>query len=104
MKNPDPLEKVIEQHMVDYAKKHGVLCYKFTSPGRRSVPDRLFILPGGRGCFFAEIKRKGKLPTASQEVEIDKIKRQGIPVFVVDSRESGKVAVDVMMHVGMDEY
>lgn len=99
----DPLEKVIEQHMVDYAKKHHILCYKFTSPSRRSVPDRLFILPGGE-CFFAEIKRKGKLPTASQDVEIDKIKRQGISVFVVDSRESARIAVDAMLHDPMNDF
>lgn len=102
--DPDPLEKVIEQHMVDYAKKHQILCYKFTSTSRRSVPDRLFILPNGRGCFFAEIKRKGKKPTPSQEAEIDKIKRQGISVFVVDTRDAGRIAVDAMMHDPLNGY
>ncbi len=104
MKNEGPLEKVIESEMVDYAKKHQILCYKFTSPSRRSVPDRLFILPNGRGCFFAEIKRKGKKPTPSQAVEIDKIKRQGISVFVVDDVASGRVAVDAMMHDPLSDF
>lgn len=98
-----PLEKIIEHKMVEYAKKHHILCYKFTSPSRRSVPDRLFITPKGE-CFFAEIKRKGKLPTPSQEVEIDKIKRQGVPVFVVDDVESGRIAIDSMMHGVKDDF
>lgn len=95
--NPNPLEKDIEKRVCDYAKLHGCLCYKFTSPARRSVPDRLFIPPMGHGMFFAEIKRLGCKPTPAQEVEIDKIKRQGVPVFVVDSVASGKTMIDAML-------
>jgi len=90
MKNSDPLEKVIEEKVCAYAKQLGCLVYKFTSPARRSVPDRLFIMPDGRGCFFIEFKRKGQKPTASQEVEIQKIRAQGTRVFVVDDACVGK--------------
>lgn len=82
---------------MDYAKSKGCLCYKFTSPSRRSVPDRLFITPRGE-CFFMELKRKGQKPTAAQEVEIDKIRRQGVPVCVADTVAAGKVMIDAMMH------
>ena len=37
------LEKQIESKVCDYAKSKGVLAYKFTSPARAAVPDRLFI-------------------------------------------------------------
>lgn len=96
MKNKGPLEKVIESKVVEYAKSKGVLCYKFTSPNRRSVPDRMFINPGGR-VWFMEVKRLGQKPTPAQEVEIDRIRRQGCSVWVIDSVESGKRAVDLEM-------
>lgn len=89
MKNPNPLEKDIEKHVCDYAKKLGMLVYKFTSPSRRSVPDRMFITKGGV-VFFMELKRKGQKPTASQEVEIAKIRAQGVKCFVVDNVVNGK--------------
>lgn len=94
MKN-SPLEKDIEKKVCDYAKSLGCLCYKFTSPSRRSVPDRLFFTPQGEP-FFIEFKRLGQKPTAAQSVEIDKIKRQGVPVCVADTVEGGKAMVDAM--------
>ena len=35
------LEKQIEAKVCEYAKTKGVLVYKFTSPARAAVPDRL---------------------------------------------------------------
>lgn len=98
------LEKVIEDKVCKLAKERGCLAYKFTSPSRRSVPDRLFIMPDSRGCFFVEFKRFGCKPTESQYAEIDKIKRQGIPVFVVDSVVSGQIALDAMFHDPLNEF
>jgi len=97
MKPTGPLEKVIESNVCSYARDLGCLCYKFTSPSRRSVPDRLFITPKGE-VFFVEFKRAGQKPTAAQAVEIDKIKRQGVPVCVADTVEAGRVMVNAMMH------
>jgi hypothetical protein len=94
MKNTNPLEKVIEQKVCDYAKSNGILCYKFTSPARRSVPDRLFILPQSGRCFFIEFKRLGQKPTPAQGVEIAKIKGQGCVVYVVDNVAFGKDCID----------
>ena len=96
MKNPDPLEKDIEKKVVDFAKAKGCIVYKFTSPSRRSVPDRLFISPKGI-VFFMELKRKGQKPTPSQAVEIDKIRRQGVSVFVIDNVDLGKAMVEGML-------
>lgn len=94
MKNPDPLEKDIERRVCDYAKSLGVLVYKFTSPSRRSVPDRMFITKAGV-VFFIEFKRKGEKPTKAQEVEIEKIRATSVSVFVCDTVEHGKLMVDV---------
>lgn len=101
--NPNPLESVIEKKVCDYAKSLGCLCYKFTSPSRRSVPDRLFITKKGE-VFFAEFKRAGKKPTEAQMVEIDKLKRQGVPVFIIDNVEAGKMMLDVMVGPNMKDF
>lgn len=95
--NTNPLEKVIEKKVCDYAKSKGCLVYKFTSPARRSVPDRLFIMPDGKGVFFIEFKRKGQKPTPAQQVEIEKIRKQGTLVFVADNIETGKRCIDLML-------
>ena len=97
--NKDPLEKVIEKKVCDYAKQHGCLVYKFTSPARRSVPDRLFIPPRGLPCFFIEFKRKGCKPTPAQEIEIAKIRAQGIYVGVIDNVDAGKHCVEVQLDI-----
>ena len=47
------LEKQIEAKVCDYAKERGLLVYKFTSPNRMAVPDRMFIRPDGK-VFFIE--------------------------------------------------
>jgi hypothetical protein len=94
MKPSGPLEKDIEKRVCDYAKSLSILCYKFTSPSRRSVPDRLFILPGGK-VFWIEFKRLGQKPTAAQEVEIAKIRKHGATVYVIDSVAAGKATINL---------
>lgn len=94
----DPLEKDIEKSVCDHAKQLGCLVYKFTSPSRRSVPDRLFIMPGG--VFFIEFKRRGQKPTAGQAVEIAKIRATGVQVFIVDDKLEGRHTVSDMVVYG----
>lgn len=98
MKALNVLEKDIEKKVCDYAKKLGCITYKFTSPACRSVPDRLIIMPEGKGAFFIEFKRKGAKPTPAQELEIQKIHKQGFPVFIIDSVEDGKRLIDDMLN------
>lgn len=86
------LEKDIEKAVCSYAKRKGWLVYKFTSPSRRSVPDRIFIKYGS--VFFIEFKRPGGKPTEKQANEIDKLIYQRIDVYVIDDIEEGKKAVD----------
>lgn len=40
------IEKDIDQHLVKRCRQAGMLCWKFTSPGRAGVPDRVVMGPG----------------------------------------------------------
>lgn len=80
-------ESQVEQRIISRAKEHRGSAYKFTSPGRRSVPDRLVVTP----CtplelrpLFIEAKRPGAHPTPAQLREHDKLRRLGATVFVAD--------------------
>ena len=90
------LEKQIETKVCDYAKSKGVLAYKFTSPARSAVPDRLFIAPDGR-VWFCEFKRAGQKPTEAQAREHTRLRAQKVNVFVIDDVETGKSMVDLMV-------
>lgn len=56
---------------------------KFTSPGRSGVPDRVVATP--LGTVFVETKRPGGKLRRLQEVVIEKMRRAGAEVYVVDS-------------------
>lgn len=88
------LEKQIEAKVCDYAKVKGMMVYKFTSPARAAVPDRMFIRNGR--VFFIEFKREGQKPTPAQEREHNRLRQQAINVFVVDNVEAGKECIDTM--------
>lgn len=90
------LEKQIERNVCDYAKERGMLVYKFTSPERAAVPDRLFITPKGK-VWFIEFKREGVKPTVPQMREHERLRGHGVTVFVVDTVDKGRAAVDLMM-------
>ncbi len=86
------LEKDIEKAVCDYAKSKGVIAYKFTSPNRKSVPDRLFCGYHGHH-WFIEFKAPGKKPTPKQWREIERLRKLGHIVYVVDNIEWGKRCV-----------
>ena len=87
------LEKKIEKIVCDYAKRLGILVYKFSSPGHAAVPDRLFINERGH-VMFIEFKRTGMKPTIPQLREHDKLRKSNVNVQVVDNVESGKCLID----------
>jgi len=90
------LEKQIESAVCDYAKSKGLLVYKFTSPNRMAVPDRLFICPDGR-IFFCEFKREGQKPTPAQDREHTRLRQHKVNVFVIDNVTEGNVMIDLMV-------
>lgn len=80
------LERVIEAYLVKRVKDMGGIAYKFTSPSRRSVPDRIVVLKD-KHIFLVEVKSTvGKL-TEGQEREIGKLRDLGQRVFVCNSKE-----------------
>ena len=90
------LEKEIEAKVCEYARGKGVLAYKFTSPARAAVPDRLFIRQDGL-VWFCEFKAAGKKPTPAQEREHTRLREQKVNVFVIDNVIEGKTMIDVMV-------
>ena len=80
------LEKDIENALVRKVKKLGGMCEKFTSPGRRSVPDRIITLPNGK-IVFVEVKNTGKKPTELQLRDHERRRALGCDVRVIDNME-----------------
>lgn len=80
------LEKKIEAALCKRVKELGGLCEKFTSPGKRSVPDRVVILPNNR-IIFVELKAPDKKPTELQLKDHEKRRALGCDVRVIDSLE-----------------
>jgi hypothetical protein len=87
------LEKDIEAKVRAKAIAAGWLVYKFTSPSRRSVPDRLFIRDGR--YVFIEFKRPGGTLTTGQTREIDRLRCAGADVYVCYSVEEACDALDL---------
>lgn len=79
-------EESIERALVRAVVRHGGVAYKFTSPARRGVPDRLVVLPGGR-VIFIEVKASGGRLSKLQEIEIARLSGLGCEVRIVWSAD-----------------
>ena len=98
-------ESQIETYLRERVEAIGGICYKFMSPGRKNVPDRLVLLPGAIVGYykdkeattarpvFIELKAPGKKPTPGQLREHKRLRCMGYSVFVIDSKEG----VDLFM-------
>lgn len=87
-------ESEIERYLKKQVETNGGKCWKWVSPGRRGVPDRIVIMPGGV-VAFVELKAPGKKERPDQE-HVQKILRDlGCHVYsAVDSREKVDKLVD----------
>lgn len=85
-------EKEIEKLLVRAVKKAGGYAFKFVSPGTNGVPDRLVVLPGNH-IGFVELKATGKIPRPEQNYQINRLKKFGCCVLVVDSPEDIEGAI-----------
>lgn len=90
-------ESDIEKKVCDYARRKGCLVYKFTSPARRAVPDRLIVAPTGR-VGFLELKAPGRKPTRCQSHEIERLRANGANAAWADSVEDGLAFVDNLLN------
>ena len=88
-------ESDIERKVCDYAKRHGFLTWKFVSPGRHGVPDRIFIRRGE--ITFVEFKKMGGKLTGHQDRRIRELRREGCRVYVIYTVDEGKELVDTLM-------
>lgn len=84
-------EGVIEDYLAEQCKKHDCLCYKFTSPSRSGVPDRIVI--GHAQTVFVELKAPGEKPRKLQKAVIHDMRIHGAIVYVIDT----KAGVDELM-------
>ena len=71
------LESAIEAAIRKHAIKTGWLCYKFSSPAHRGVPDRIFFSLKGEVALI-EVKAPGKKPTPLQARELAILQARGI--------------------------
>jgi hypothetical protein len=77
------LEKDVEGYLKRQCSKHGMLCYKFNSPGRTGVPDRIIVFAGM--IFFVECKAPAGKLTPNQVANHAELFKQGVTVCVVKS-------------------
>ena len=91
-------ESTIEKGLIRECKKLNWLCYKFTSPGRRSVPDRIVFKTNGQ-IFFVELKAPGKEESKNQFREQKKLRDQGCVVYsTIDSLEKIKELIELELY------
>lgn len=85
----------VEVGVCKYAReKYSAQTLKFTSPGRRGVPDRIIIFPSGN-LIFIEFKAPGRKPTDAQVREIGRLTEYGQQVYVVDDIDRGQAIIDL---------
>ena len=80
------LERDIERYLVRRTIEHGGVAYKWVSPGRVGVADRIVLLPGGV-VWFVELKTvRGRL-SAWQKLFATEMARLGMNYIVIRSKE-----------------
>jgi len=90
-------EKIIEQYLCTQVRTKLLgIPYKFTSPGRRSVPDRLCVVE--KYCFFVECKATGKALTDAQERERTRLQDKDQWVYTVNSKHQVDVIITFWKH------
>ena len=78
-------ERTVEQELKRSVEKAGGCCYKFTSPSRAGVPDRIVVLRGR--VVFVELKATGEKPRALQKAVAKMIRKAGGRVYCLSSVE-----------------
>ena len=78
-------ERDVERKLKREVEKKGGVCWKFIS-SVSGVPDRLCLFPRGV-IVFVELKRHGAKPRPLQIRQIEKIRKLGFRVEVIDSEQ-----------------
>ena len=80
------LEKEVERALVKKTEERGGMAWKFVSPGKSGVPDRIILLPNGK-MGFVELKAPGKKMRPLQKKRKKQLEDLGFQVFTVDRIE-----------------
>ena len=85
-------ETLIEHQLTLAIHAHGGLCWKWLAPGTAGVPDRIAILPSHQDAeiIFIEVKAPGQKPRPIQTYRINKLKKLGAHVYIIDSPQAIK--------------
>ena len=79
-------ESQLEKRLRVKVEKLGGLCFKWVSPGKRGVPDRICILPKGR-TVYVEMKAPGGKLSPLQHKRIQELEKRGHEVYVLASKQ-----------------
>lgn len=89
-------ETDVESKACAYARARGCWVAKYKSSNNRGLPDRQFKHRDSRE-FYIEFKKPGKVARRQQELVIHDMRRHGFLVFVCDTFESAKAAIDAAL-------
>ena len=79
-------EKQVEKALVKKVESLGGKCWKFISPSRVGVPDRLCLMHKGKVAFI-EVKKPGEKLRKIQIKRKNELEAMGFKVFVLDTIE-----------------
>ena len=85
-------EIAIEQAVMLKARQLGIVGLKLTSPGNTGLPDRMFLIPGGRPLYI-EFKKPGEELEPKQVYWYNIFKLLNYHIEVHDSVEGAIVAI-----------
>lgn len=78
-------ENKVETYLDKEVTKLGGLTYKWVSPGRDGVPDRIIIYKGN--VYFVEVKTKEGKISPQQTREISRITLHGADTYILFGHE-----------------
>lgn len=92
-------EKALEKYLHAQARARGGCSYKWVSPGRRGVNDRIVLLPG-EGIGFVETKSRGDTAAPHQVRVHERLAALGFLVAVADNRQAvDEVIMNILARV-----
>ena len=80
------LERDVERYLTKRVEAIGGRAYKFVSPGRAGVADRIVCLPSGE-TWFIEVKTEGGRMSALQNVFAEDMCRRNQKYMVIWSKQ-----------------
>ena len=86
-------ESSIESKLVRMVRERGGLCFKFISPGKPGVPDRIVITPAGR-TVYVELKTEAGRLAAIQKWQHEELRKRGADVRTLKGLEQVKAFVE----------